>query len=593
MLAAVRLRASAQQRIALVIGNAAYPKGPLANSLADGGLVAEALTSIGFEIVEGADVNQATCAALFREFLDKVQAAGPDAIAFVYYSGYAVQFEGDNYLIPVDARLDRDSDIPIEACGCSTCCVRSPTRRRAAKIVILDATRPLPFQIQGGRIAPGLGAIEAAPGICWSRSRPRPAPIAPDGPGPYGAYATAIAEMVREPGLDIDTMFARIRLRTNEATNGAQTPWEVSQLQQGRDAGSRAAPRAPPPGAPQGLISAPQTAIGAPVVRRRPPPRPIQRDRRRRKPTRTRSSRTICRPTSNMCALYPNSPYAPRIWAMIRARREALLWRARAARELAGGLLDLPAALSGRDVCVRRAPAAAPAGRRGASAARLPHDGVRRCAAAARGRAGAALSTSIRRPRRRAASLRRRLPSSSACRRRRGRAARAVAPAAAGVSGDRRAARPGQRRTGLRRAVPRRWFGRSVTAARPPPGTAAARMAGAAARPSQAASPDRHGGRRRPARTAARLQGARRKASQDRDPAAARSAPRAATGIERPAAAPPPGSGTAAAWQSPPPAFRRPAAAGAAGDREPAAARRTAARFAKAAAEPAEASRRS
>ena len=41
-----------------------------------------------------------------------------------------------------------------------------------------------------------------------------------------------IAEMVREPGLDIDTMFARIRLRTNETTQGAQTPWEVSQLQQ-------------------------------------------------------------------------------------------------------------------------------------------------------------------------------------------------------------------------------------------------------------------------------------------------------------------------------------------------------------------------
>ena len=46
--------AAAQQRIALVIGNAAYPKGPLQHSLADGGLVAEALTSIGFEIVEGA-----------------------------------------------------------------------------------------------------------------------------------------------------------------------------------------------------------------------------------------------------------------------------------------------------------------------------------------------------------------------------------------------------------------------------------------------------------------------------------------------------------------------------------------------------------
>src|SRR5204863_9498254 len=106
--------AAAQQRIALVIGNAAYPKGPLQTSLADGGLVAEALTSIGFEIVEGADVNANDLRRLFGEFLAKVNAAGPDTIAFVYYNGYALQFEGDNYLIPVDARLDRDSEIPIQ-----------------------------------------------------------------------------------------------------------------------------------------------------------------------------------------------------------------------------------------------------------------------------------------------------------------------------------------------------------------------------------------------------------------------------------------------------------------------------------------------
>ena len=106
--------AAAQQRIALVIGNAAYPRGPLQTSLADGGLVAEALTSIGFEIVEGADVNANDLRRLFGEFLAKVNAAGPDTIAFIYYNGYALQFEGDNYLIPVDAQLNRDSEIPIQ-----------------------------------------------------------------------------------------------------------------------------------------------------------------------------------------------------------------------------------------------------------------------------------------------------------------------------------------------------------------------------------------------------------------------------------------------------------------------------------------------
>ena len=68
-LAAFAQPAAAQQRIALIIGNAAYPKGPLQTSLADGGLVAEALTSVGFEIVEGADVNSGDLRRVFGEFL--------------------------------------------------------------------------------------------------------------------------------------------------------------------------------------------------------------------------------------------------------------------------------------------------------------------------------------------------------------------------------------------------------------------------------------------------------------------------------------------------------------------------------------------
>src|SRR3954449_3772054 len=266
--------ASAQQRIALIIGNGAYPKGPIAHSLADGGLVAEALTSIGFEIVEGADVNANDLRRLFGEFLTKVNAAGPDAIAFVYYTGYAVQFEGDNYLIPVDAQLSRDSEIPIQGVRLFFLLPPLADAPATTKIVVLDAARALPFQIQGGQIAPGLAPIEAAPNLLVAFSS-APGIVAPDGPGPYGPYATAIAEMVREPGLDIDTMFARIRLRTNEATNGAQTPWEVSQLQQVAML-VRGAPAAPPPGAPQGLIAAPQVQVGAPVVRRRAPPRPIR-----------------------------------------------------------------------------------------------------------------------------------------------------------------------------------------------------------------------------------------------------------------------------------------------------------------------------
>src|SRR4029079_17932243 len=173
---------------------------------------------------------------------------------------YALQFEGDNYLIPVDAQLTRDSEIPIQGVRLFDLLRPLADAPATTKIVVLDATRPLPFQIEGGQLAPGLGAIEAVPNLLVALSS-APGMIAPDGQGPYGAYAMAIAEMVREPGLDIDTMFARIRLRTNETTQGAQTPWEVSKLQQvailvpGQ-------PNPPPSGA-LGFLAAPQTQVGA------------------------------------------------------------------------------------------------------------------------------------------------------------------------------------------------------------------------------------------------------------------------------------------------------------------------------------------
>src|SRR5215813_12088295 len=84
------LPATAQSRIALVLGNSAYERGPIRTSLADAGLVAEALNGIGFEIMEAADLDQTDLRRAFSDFISRVQAAGPDAIAFVYFSGYAL-----------------------------------------------------------------------------------------------------------------------------------------------------------------------------------------------------------------------------------------------------------------------------------------------------------------------------------------------------------------------------------------------------------------------------------------------------------------------------------------------------------------------
>ena len=303
-------RLQAQQtepRIAFVVGNAAYAPGALPATLNDAGLVAEALRSIGFEIVEGADLSQADLVRTYREFLAKVEASGPDTLAFVYFSGHALSFEGENYLLGVDARLPRDSDIPIEGVRLSDLMrplADSPAR---AKVVIIDAMRPLPFRPQGKALARGLEAIDPPPGVLIAYAS-APGTVAPDQPGNYGPYATAIAEMLRAPGTDLETVFTHIRSRTHLITEGRQTPWHASALG-------------------EQIELLPPEAATASV----PPPPPIRRARPMREigPDEAYAlaiEMDTLEGYTGFVQAYPGHPYTQRVWAMIRARREALAW---------------------------------------------------------------------------------------------------------------------------------------------------------------------------------------------------------------------------------------------------------------------------
>lgn len=301
--------AAAQQtepRIAFVVGNGAYAARPIPTALNDAGLVAEALRSIGFEVVEGADLNQPDLLRSFREFLGKVQAAGPDTLAFVYFSGLAVAFEGDNFLLGVDAQLGRDSDIAIQGVRLSDLLRPLADTQARAKVMMIDAARELPFLLSGR--APGLEAVEPPPGMLIAFSS-APGTIAPDRPGDYGAYATAIAEMLRAPGTDLDVAFTHIRSRTHLATEGQQTPWHLSAIGEQIEL-------VPPEAAQTAGIVAP------PPPRQARPMREIDPD--------DAYSLAIEMDTLDgyvdFVEAYPRHPYATRIWTVIRARREALSW---------------------------------------------------------------------------------------------------------------------------------------------------------------------------------------------------------------------------------------------------------------------------
>jgi hypothetical protein len=103
--------ARAEQRIALVVGNAAYAAGAIKTAANDAGLVAQTLESAGFEVMGARDLDQDAVRRAFRDFLDRAASLGSDDVALVYLGGYGLQLEGDNYFVPLDARMERASDI--------------------------------------------------------------------------------------------------------------------------------------------------------------------------------------------------------------------------------------------------------------------------------------------------------------------------------------------------------------------------------------------------------------------------------------------------------------------------------------------------
>src|SRR3954453_11596092 len=104
-----------EKRIALVIGNAAYQTAPLQTPANDAGLIAQTLQAAGFDVAGARDLDQDSMRRALRDFVDKAEASGPNTVAYVYFSGHGLQLEGENYLVPVDARIARDSDVPAAA----------------------------------------------------------------------------------------------------------------------------------------------------------------------------------------------------------------------------------------------------------------------------------------------------------------------------------------------------------------------------------------------------------------------------------------------------------------------------------------------
>ena len=312
LLGAMAAPLSAQQlekRIALVLGEGAYASGALVTGPNDAGLVAQTLQSAGFDVTGARDLDTQGLRDALREFVEKAQASGPDTVAMIYFAGYGLQSDGENYLAGVDAEIANASDVAINAVRASDYLKPLAALPLKARIVVLDAARKNPFATSGQPLAGGLALIQPDDGTLVAFNA-APGTIGPEEPGPYGVYARALVEMIKAGGAPVNEMFDRVRMRVNEATKGGQIPWSASRI---------SAP----------IVFLAHTAE-APAD---------QRDQFAELTTKPVASfnaedafqAALARDTlqgyEDFLAAYPNDPLAARVRAIVAARREAMIWR--------------------------------------------------------------------------------------------------------------------------------------------------------------------------------------------------------------------------------------------------------------------------
>jgi hypothetical protein len=258
--------AGAQDRVALVIGNSKYVNvDPLPNPANDARTVAQALRDIDFDVTDGFDLTRDGMEQHIRAFLRKAEAA---RVRLFYYAGHGLQVDDRNYLVPVNTKLVRASDLSFEMIGLDSILdnLDSPSR---INIVILDACRSNPFAktftAPGGAgrsfaVQRGLAAANPGGGTLIAYST-KPGAVALDGSGANSPFAEALARHLRTPGLEVRQVLTRVRADVIAATRGEQYPWDNSGLLSdvylagiGKSSGQIGQPAPPPAPAAEDLV---------------------------------------------------------------------------------------------------------------------------------------------------------------------------------------------------------------------------------------------------------------------------------------------------------------------------------------------------
>jgi Caspase domain len=226
--------ALAEKRVALVIGNSAYEHvARLGNPANDATAMTATFKEAGFDVVDSRrDLNNADMRRAFRDFSDKARDAD---VAVVYFAGHGIEVDGTNYLIPVDAALERDLDVYDEAFSLDRILTTIEPAKQL-RLVILDACRLNPFvktmkrTIGSRAVGRGLARVEPSSPNTLIAFASKADSIASDGDSKNSPFTSALVRHIATPGLDLRKAFGFVRDDVLKSTSNRQEPYVYGSL---------------------------------------------------------------------------------------------------------------------------------------------------------------------------------------------------------------------------------------------------------------------------------------------------------------------------------------------------------------------------
>jgi formylglycine-generating enzyme required for sulfatase activity len=208
-------------KVALVVGNSAYQQAIIPTAVSDANSIAEVLRLDGFDVVytENAKRNDMQAAIdLFRKKLTV------NCIAIAFYSGHAVQYENRNFLVPLSATIERESDIRRETIDVDLILDPMIVSAPVGGAIILDASRPNPWQGIAAPKARGLAAQQSIRGISFVYSA-APGKLESSGPRSTHMFVSELVKQLAVPDIGIEAALRKTEQAVSRASRSEQIPW--------------------------------------------------------------------------------------------------------------------------------------------------------------------------------------------------------------------------------------------------------------------------------------------------------------------------------------------------------------------------------